>query len=51
MRSIKEMSYRELVEELQYLASVLDDQPQCHDAYVADLAEELLKRAKTEWAA
>ena len=46
MKSINEMSYRELVEELQYVVSLLDEQPHYHEAYVADLAEELLKRAK-----
>lgn len=44
------MSYQELVEEIQYVASLLDDQPHHHDAYLAELAEALLKKSKEELA-
>ena len=39
MKAASEMSYRELVAELHYMASVLDDPPHYHAAYIADLAD------------
>lgn len=48
MKDIKDMSYNELKEEIKYIVSVLDDQPGCHEAYLAELTEALAKRSEAE---
>ena len=45
MKNINEMTYRELVEEIQYIAGILEDQPYHHDAYLADLASALCEKS------
>ena len=49
-KSNKKMSYRELVEEVQYIASVLNDQPHNHDAYLLELVEAMVEKTKEVWA-
>lgn len=44
MKEINEMSYEELVEEIKYIVSLLDDQPHHHDAYLADLTAALVAK-------
>ena len=50
MKNINEMSYRELVEEVQYVASLLNDQPHHHDAYLLELVEAMVEKSKEAWA-
>ena len=45
MKNINEMTYRELVDEIQYVASILNDQPYQHDAYLADLTAALCEKS------
>lgn len=47
MKTIEEMSYTELKEEIQYIVSVMDDdaQAQHHAAYLADLTEAFANKA------
>lgn len=42
-QKIKNMTKQELIEEIQWIASIIDDQP-CHACYLADLAEALGKK-------
>lgn len=43
-KNINEMTYNELVAEIQYIASLLNDQPHHHDAYLLDLVDALNKK-------
>ena len=47
MKAIEEMSYTELKEEIQYIASIMDDDAQArhHAAYLADLTEAFAKKS------
>ncbi len=47
MKTADEMTTTELIEEIQYLASILDDQP-FHAGYLADLCETLAARVAAE---
>ena len=46
MKPVSEMSYEELVKEVQYTASLLDDQPHHHDAYLLELVEAMAEKTK-----
>ena len=50
MRTVQEMTNKELREEIKYIASLMDDKAQAmHSAaYLADLADELAKRSFAE---
>ena len=50
MKNINEMSYIELVTEVQYIASLLNDQPHYHDAYLLELVEAMVEKSKEAWA-
>ena len=50
MKSVNEMSYTELVEEVKYITSLLDDQPHHHDAYLLELVEAMVEKTKEAWA-
>ena len=48
--TISAMSYEELVAELQYMASVLDDQPHYHDEYILEIVKAMVKKTEEWWA-
>ena len=50
MKNINEMSYTELVKEVQGIASILDDQPYHHDALLLDIVSAMVKKAEEVWA-
>lgn len=43
-KPIAKMDYNELVNEVQYIASILKDQPYHHDAYLLEVVEEMARR-------
>ena len=43
MKRTEEMNRQELIEEIKWIASIIDDQP-CQACYLADLAEALGKK-------
>ena len=44
MKAVNEKSYTELVEEVQYIASLLADQPHHHDAYLLELVKAMVEK-------
>ncbi len=51
MKSVNEMSYTELLAEVQYIASVMNDQPYYHDPYLLELVEAMVEKTYAYWAA
>lgn len=48
LKNVADMTYTELKEEIKYIVSLLDEQPFQHEAYLADLSEQLAKKANEE---
>ncbi len=44
MKAVNEMSYTELIEEVQYIATLLADQPHHHDGYLLELVEAMVEK-------
>lgn len=44
MKAIKDMTNEELKDEIRYIVTLLDEQPGHHEAYLAELADELANR-------
>ena len=45
MESVNEMNYQELVAEVKYIVSLLDDQPYHHDAYLLELVSAMVEKS------
>ena len=43
-KNINDMTYAELVAEIQYISGLLSEQPHHHDAYLLELVEALNKK-------